>query len=524
MPIPPGTKQESIDNGELNLPLMALMIIALAVAAAWYLFQTCVHHDIAWYLFLGERVLDGARLYETYIDNNPPFVIYFNLLPVWFAHVFGTSDLFMFYAFVFAFIFASLSLCYHIIQSLDVGLSDYYKCMLIVITAVLFMIVPLSIFGQREHLMMVLTFPYIFSLMGQAEEKPQPPLLQLLTGVMAGIGMAFKPFFFSLWILLEGYTFLFTGYIRFFRLQNIAIIVTTLLYGILLISSGYIKILPFLLASYGGFQMSFQAMIKSCPTILWLALVPVFIYAYRHTRLPCKIMHILFLTATAYFFNSFIQRKDWYYHNYPLIAVSVFIVSLLVLHRFDSGGNGASIAKKIKRMTVPVVVLAAFLYVFSYKVMRDRENPYLADIAPTVKTIRHLAHNKPIYIFTTNVTIPFRIVNYAEAQWPVRFHCLWPLWTLYKQHLSRNGQVLFRAPGNMNAAEHYVFDSVVADLIAQPPALILEDRSVQPGLSGDYFQFIRYFLQDPRFARFFVSYRDIGQVGRFRFYLNTRLE
>ena len=503
---------------------MALMIIALAVAAAWYLFLTCVHHDIAWYLFLGERVMDGARLYETYIDNNPPFVVYFNLIPVWLAHVFGTTNLFMFDVFVFVLIFVSLSLCYYIIQSLDMGLSHYYKCMLILITAVLFMVVPLSIFGQREHLMMVLTFPYVFSLMGQAEEKPQGPLLQLLTGVMAGMGMAFKPFFFSLWILLEGYTFLFSRHIRLFRLQNIAIIAISLIYGILLISSGYLEILPFLLASYGGFQMSFPEMIKSGPTFLWLALVPVFVYAGRYTRLSRKILHILFLTATAYFFNAFIQRKDWYYHNYPLLAVSVFVVCLLILRRFDSGENRTSIAKKMNRMAVPVMVLAAFLYVFSYKALKDRENPYLADIAPTVKAIRHLAHHKPIYIFTTTVTIPFRIVNYAEAQWPVRFHCLWPFWTLYKQHLSRNGQILYRAPGEMTATEHYVFDSVIADLIAQPPALILEDRYIQPGLNGEYFQFIRYFSQDPRFARFFASYRDIGQIGRFHLYFNTRLE
>ena len=62
-------------------------------------------------------------------------------------------------------------------------------------------------------------------------------------------------------------------------------------------------------------------------------------------------------------------------------------------------------------------------------------------------------------------------------------------------------------------------DSIIRDLLSQPPQLIAVDRNRQPTLRMQYFDFMGYFSQDRRFSRLMNNYEFIGAVGLYDIYL-----
>lgn len=59
----------------------------LAVALGALAFAFPANHDVAWYLHLGGRILDGARPYVDFVEINPPPVLGFETAVVWLARV-----------------------------------------------------------------------------------------------------------------------------------------------------------------------------------------------------------------------------------------------------------------------------------------------------------------------------------------------------------------------------------------------------------------------------------------------------
>ena len=51
----------------------------LAVSTAVFSVKRPLNGDVAWYLYVGNRILDGATLYRDVNDPNPPIVSWFHV-------------------------------------------------------------------------------------------------------------------------------------------------------------------------------------------------------------------------------------------------------------------------------------------------------------------------------------------------------------------------------------------------------------------------------------------------------------
>ena len=90
-------------------------IAPISVLTFW-LFRSSSHllsHDVAWFLFGSERMVDGASLYRDVIDVNPPLVFYLGVPAAWLQHALGWSDIVLYRLGVLAAIVLSLWLCNH---------------------------------------------------------------------------------------------------------------------------------------------------------------------------------------------------------------------------------------------------------------------------------------------------------------------------------------------------------------------------------------------------------------------------
>src|SRR3954453_12858194 len=82
----------------------ALALLSLAAVGPAY-----VNHDAAWYLYMVERWLHGARLYRDVIDTNPPLILWLSAPPVLASIATGISALVAFKAYVFIVALASIA-------------------------------------------------------------------------------------------------------------------------------------------------------------------------------------------------------------------------------------------------------------------------------------------------------------------------------------------------------------------------------------------------------------------------------
>jgi hypothetical protein len=178
--------------------------ITLATIVAFGLYSSLtleMNCDVVILLHEAGRLLDGARLYVDIMEFNPPLIIYLNLPVVATSRILGVSPQILFPIFVFALALWSLGLCHRLRSCRPAGLD---QVALLVLATVLLVLVG-GMFGQREHLLLILILPYAFAAAIISDGGKVPRALGLGTGVMAGIGFALKPYFLPAFLAVEIY-------------------------------------------------------------------------------------------------------------------------------------------------------------------------------------------------------------------------------------------------------------------------------------------------------------------------------
>src|SRR5260370_5079613 len=135
-------------------------IIVLFIAAVILRHLLASNTDASGLLTVGERVLDGQRLYVDVIETNPPMAVLVYIPGIVIARQFGLPVEAVTDGLVFASIFVSLAIVTRILKNASVveGLNGWRLA-----TFAFFglAILPMQTFGQREHITMVELLPLL---------------------------------------------------------------------------------------------------------------------------------------------------------------------------------------------------------------------------------------------------------------------------------------------------------------------------------------------------------------------------
>ena len=137
---------------------LVLMMAAL-VAAAFIYPSLTLNHDKRWYLVAPGLCRDGAKLYQDVMEINPPLAFYLTAAPLFLADLFGLSEKTAFC--VTLVVMTGVSLYW--VRSLLLRAPDLtreQRRALLAGFGLALIVVPIGNFGQREHIMMVLSAPY----------------------------------------------------------------------------------------------------------------------------------------------------------------------------------------------------------------------------------------------------------------------------------------------------------------------------------------------------------------------------
>ena len=476
-----------------------------SVALLFYL-PTHLHSDVSWYLVATERFVEGARLYRDVIEVNPPLAFYLMAPPVLAARTLGISSTPLFIGYAFLLLALSLWLADRVLRQMPSVTNSERGAFLLAMLGGLTLL-PLPMFGQREHLMLILAAPYILLLGYRLAGRDCSTMMAVAVGASAAIGLGLKPYFVIPPTLLELYLMT----IRRSPLAAVRPESVTLLAGLAVYAAAAALLnpeyfgfmLPYALLVYDAYSSSLLVVLTR-PEVIVL-LLPACAYIQLRLAKAADRQSDAFAVASFGFFIGYIlQSKGWDYQLLPagvtiFLAIAQILITLFQPKPTRTARRPQLIgwaAAGLAMLTIAPMLRGPF------------HNPFTEKLLPIV---RNYASGGAIYAFTSHVWVGFPLVNEAGVGWSSRFPTQWLLPGARKRLAERAG-LGAQEEQKLREIEQYVIDAVAADFERSPPDLVIVDTD-NPYMREADFDYLAYFERDPRFARLWQSYVRIGEVS-----------
>lgn len=319
--------------------------------------------DVSWLTEGAKRIAAGQHYATHFFEINPPMILYVYMPVIGLTTWFGCSTAIALRVYVFLLSTLSLWLCRDCLKQIrwsdcsrpiglpDIGMVSLYHnrvrsdcsigdtiprhlvSVLMLVIAMIFLLLPINEFGQREPLVIVLSLPYFLLLAVRLSGKHGRHLG--LIGILAGIGFAIKPYFLVAFVITEGYFLIKKrSWLAWLRHEVMGIIAVMLLYAIVLVvvHQDYLRIvLPVISQQY------YQS-VHSPVRLMWWGGEAVYVYvAFIFYVLRVKqeeqgsLANILMLAMVGFFIGYLIQCNYWYYHAIPMLSMAILLCVWLFL-------------------------------------------------------------------------------------------------------------------------------------------------------------------------------------------------
>jgi hypothetical protein len=481
--------------------------------------------DLAWLLYAASRAMDGARLYVDVVEINPPLILYIHLLTEWISRGLGIWNATAYRASMLVCVGVSLLLSARLVWKLigaDRGLVRYH--MLLSLGFVL-VALPAFDFGEREHLAVTLTLPYVLAAAARRDGVNLPRGLAAVIGLLAGIGVGLKPYFLLLPVTVELYLYGARNWCIWVRTEAIWLVGTLAGYliAVMIFTPDFFPFARWAVGVYTAYGTIARTRFFYEPTGL-LVIAATFAHLATQRRSSLRpLRSVLFFAMLAFFGAAVIQAKPWLYHRLPAFALAVLLLNLVAVDAVT-----ASTVYRRCLGTARTALVAVLLLFIAFGTARgpllakaareyypEGESIHLAAFSELIA--RHAADGS-IFAIHNSLSSSFPLVNYTGVRWASRFNVLWILPGLYRAVPVDGGAFPYRTPEEMGAIERYMIDAVVEDMGRNRPELLIVE-STPPASHLQGFDFLEYFLRDPGFAAEFAAYDPLPNVYRFRVFV-----
>ncbi len=364
-------------------------------------------------------------------------------------------------------------------------------------------------FGQREHLFLVLTLPYAFGAAGEFAGRRQSRGLAIVSGLMAGVGFAIKPFLVIPLVMVELVLARRRSWKVWMRPEAMTIASVYAAYLVVLVAwtPQYFEIARRFAPLYPHYGPRGPMLLASSWRLAPLvASIAVAWYAAKGREAGW--VQVFGGLAVGSAVAVYLNGKGWPYHWFPAvaIAISLFTGAAAIIIARQPGPIG-----RIGGFVGLMVVVPAFSAV---SLIESRSEVW--EGAETIRFVRD--HTRPgdvVLVLTPWVHTSFPMINQAGVNWGMRHPMLWQISAFYDREPWKEGR--YHAPGEMSDAERRFVGEIAADFGARKPTLVLVD-SDPPLPALENFDYLAYFAQSPEFSREMTHYEPCGVTGQFRAY------
>jgi hypothetical protein len=324
-------------TGPVTAPALLrwISIVILFAAAIVLRHVLAANTDVSWLLTVGERVLDGQRLYVDVFETNPPMAVMVYIPGIVIARALGLPVEAVTDSLMFAAIFVSLAIVARILKNSS-ALDGAQSWLLAPLAFAVLAILPMQAFGQREHIAIVELLPLLAVFAVRMKGEMPSTWMAVLAGCGAGLAVSFKPHFAIGILCAVGCLAI---YLRSWKAvlapENLIAAAIALLYAasvIALFPEFFSVIGPLVRDIYIPVGLSYQALLEKPALPIWGAAIFVTMVLKRHDRIDAACL-LLLTTSLGFAAVFFLQRKGWPYHSYPMIALGLLALGHALVSR-----------------------------------------------------------------------------------------------------------------------------------------------------------------------------------------------
>lgn len=489
------------------LGISHLAIAAIAAAGLWLQLSAFINHDVAWILWGTEKMIAGAVWGRDIIEPNPPLAWYLSVPSTWLALKLGLPVAACFQIAVTAAAFVSVLTFERLLRGND-DTGARASALPALVAAIVLMILPYRDFGQREHLLLIAILPYLALTAHRIHGGAVSPVTAGVIGLIAGLGLALKPYFLAIPAVVEVAALLITRRWSFpIRTETVAIGGVIVAYVcLLLVQSRYlVQVVPLAQGIYWSFNLPLRdVVIPLLPPLV--AVVAAAIVTRQRTA-----SFLMIAAATAGLAIACLaQHKGYSYHQYPVWAGAALAVSVAT-----TTAEGA-------RRHLGYAILAGLLLVGGAKVTswwqaNQAGGARAVETHRVIDVIDRYARNGRFLVVAVHPYPAFPAALYADADWSSRTNSQWFLPAVAQlRHSGSDREALA-------FAEQHARAFILHDL-SQDPRLVIIDTNARRHTRGPGdFDILAFYLEDPRFAAIWSSYREVGSIGTYRLFARRDL-
>lgn len=451
-----------------------ISIIVLFAAALVLRHVLAANTDVSWLLTVGERVLDGQRLYVDVFETNPPMAVLVYMPGIAIARALGLPVEAVTDGLMFAAIFVSLAIAARILKNSS-ALEGIQSWLLAPLGFAVLAVLPMQAFGQREHIAIVELLPLLAMLVVRMKREVPSTWLAIAAGCGAGLAVSFKPHFAIAILCAVG---CFAIYLRswkaVFTLENLTAAAIALLYAASVIAffpEFFTIVGPVVRDIYIPVGLSLQALLEKPAVPIWAAAMLATIVLKRHDKADAACL-LLLATSLGFAAVFILQRKGWPYHSYPMIALVLLafghaLVSCAPRTAFDRGCRAAAIA-------LFAILFARAMLWFDVAF----------DARPLQAAVVRLGANPRILAITAEPGLGHPLVRALNGIWVSRQQGLWV--EAYLKYMRQHAMIGLQADPALDAYAARERAMLIEDIHRIRPSVVLVDN-----LTGDWSAWLR---------------------------------
>lgn len=393
--------------------LSLLLVFALALLLR-YVLQ--LNLDVSWGITMAEHILDGKRLYVDIIETNPPFVVFLYLPAVALARLLSLRPEIVFDTMLFALCGCSLWLSGRILRSAPLpGVPD--RGLLAVVFAAALVILPAQIFGEREHIAIVL-FLLVLALATLRAARIVPSWHWMaVAGIAAGLVACIKPhFILAIVFMAAAAAWSAKSWRLLFAAEHLIAAGIAVAYAaaVVVFYPEFIRdILPLVLMVYVPLRASLWHLLTFYGFPLWAAMLLVTGLLVRKAVFEPPFS--LLLAASCGFALAYaIQGKAWAYQSYPMLMLALCAMVIALIGCWP-----------IRSLIRSAVALAAALMVAGLAGGTYQWLNRAADSRPLAATITALHPHPKMLCICGAYWVAHPLVRQVGGTWVSRVGSLW---------------------------------------------------------------------------------------------------
>jgi hypothetical protein len=407
---------------------VALVVLALvAVAVTAMALRSPLKDDIAWLLYVARRWMAGRELYIDVVEVNPPLIVWISAIPIEVSRWFAVPTKFVAMPAFIAVVLGCAWWTADLLRRQGGLFAD--RLAIFSIIGIILLLLPAGEVGQREHLLVALTLPYLALFAGELGGLRPDRRDAILAGFLAALGCALKPRYVGVAIALECLAL--TQGLRPWRTLPLAGGLTVAAYAaaVALFAPAYLNwAVPMALALYGATDVSMWQLFVESAALLGGELVVVGLLVLRWHRLRDRWLILsLMIFALVSSVICFLDGKDWFYHRIPATVATVLALLCWA---------GAALTDRRRtehRPRLPMAIAMLVLVILFFGSLRRFEPQVAQAVEPDTTTVARLEEilrreqARSYLAFSEWIALGFPVVNNTGVTWASRFDSMWAL-------------------------------------------------------------------------------------------------